>query len=312
MGGNMSDVVVSIICVVYNHEKYIAEAIDSFLMQKTDFRYEILLHDDASTDDTPNIIKRYESEYPDQVKAIYQKENQYSKGIHIFDFYLDIAKGKYIAICEGDDFWIDSDKLQKQADFMENNPDYSVCAHAAYKIDANTNRRIGKVRPSKKAREFTAEEVIIGGGGLFAMNSIFYARKFSVRPQFYYDCLIGDFPLLVHLAVSGRVYYIDAFMSAYRIGDANSWTSRMTKSSINKRTLHFEKIENMLIKVDELTNNKYNRVITKKIKKNRFDLLVTAGKIKEAKSDEYRENYLSLSMYEKFKLFLKQYLITKL
>ncbi|MDF1618115.1 glycosyltransferase family 2 protein [Petrocella sp. FN5] len=307
----MGNVLVSIICVAYNHEKYIAEALDSFLMQKTDFDYEILLHDDASTDDTASIIKEYEEKYPDRIKAIYQKENQYSKGIHVFDFYLDIAQGKYIAICEGDDFWIDPDKLQKQTDFMENHPDYSVCAHGAYKINANTSKKVGEVRPSQESRRFTTEEVIIGGGGLFAMNSIFYARKFAVRPDFYYECLIGDFPLLVHLAVSGKVYYIDAFMSAYRVGDANSWTEKMTKSSMDKITHHFDRVEHMLIKVDEHTNKIYTEAIHKKIKKNRFDLLILAGNIEEAKSDEYIEHFQSLSVLKRFKIYIKKYLLTK-
>lgn len=307
----MTDVMVSIVCVAYNQENYIAEAIESFLMQKTDFSYEILMHDDASKDETPNIIKKYEEEYPGRIKAVYQKENQYSKGVHVFDFYMDIALGKYIAICEGDDYWTDPYKLQKQVDFMEQNPDYSCCLHAAFEVDAKTKRIIGKVRPSDRSKEFATEEVILGGGGLFSTNSIFYARKFSNRPQFYYDCLIGDFPLMIHLAVSGKVYYMDEYMSAYRLGDKNSWTARMTKSSTKTRTDHIDRIETMLIKVDEYTNKKYHDAINMKIKKNRFDLLITNGDFEEAKSDMYIENYQSLDMYKRLKILIKQYLKLK-
>lgn len=102
-------VMVSINCITYNQEEYIAKAIDSFLMQKTDFKYEILIHDDASTDNTANIIREYQEKYPDIIKPIYQKENQYSQGIKRVDYKFNYsrANGKYIAICEGDDYWTD-------------------------------------------------------------------------------------------------------------------------------------------------------------------------------------------------------------
>jgi glycosyltransferase involved in cell wall biosynthesis len=126
----MNDIVVTIVCIAYNQEKYISETIESFLMQKTNFNYEILIQDDASKDKTPEIIKKYEMQYPDIIRPVYQKENQYSKGIQVLDFYQDIAKGKYIAVCEGDDYWTDPNKLQRQVDYMEKNQDCSACVHA--------------------------------------------------------------------------------------------------------------------------------------------------------------------------------------
>ena len=100
------DILVSISCITYNHEKYIRDALEGFLMQKTDFKYEILIHDDASTDNTAKIIREYEEKYPDLIKPIYQKENQWSKGNYRISstFNIPRAKGKYIAFCEGDDF----------------------------------------------------------------------------------------------------------------------------------------------------------------------------------------------------------------
>lgn len=88
-------------------------------MQKTNFKYEILIHDDASTDKTASIIKEYEGKYPDLIKAIYQEENQYSRGNNVNFILLERAKGKYLAFCEGDDYWIDENKLQKQVDFLK-------------------------------------------------------------------------------------------------------------------------------------------------------------------------------------------------
>jgi glycosyltransferase involved in cell wall biosynthesis len=119
----MSQLMVSICCAAYNHEEYIAAALDGFLMQKADFSYEILVHDDASTDNTAKIIKEYEQNYPDIIKPIYQTENQYSKKVKISSAYnFPRAKGKYIAWCEGDDYWTDPLKLQTQVDYMEAHP----------------------------------------------------------------------------------------------------------------------------------------------------------------------------------------------
>lgn len=120
---------VSISCITYNHEPYIAQTLDGFLMQKTSFPFEILIHDDASTDRTADIIREYEKKFPNLIKPIYQKENQYSKGFTSVSAAWNFprAQGKYIALCEGDDYWIDENKLQMQVDFLENNPEYGMC-----------------------------------------------------------------------------------------------------------------------------------------------------------------------------------------
>src|SRR5690554_4543980 len=120
-------VLLSICCITYNHENYISQAIEGFLAQKTSFNFEIIIHDDASTDATASIVKKYEQEHPNLIKAIYQTENQYSKGIKPWpNFVFPIARGKYIALCEGDDYWTDPFKLQKQVDFLEANTDVSL------------------------------------------------------------------------------------------------------------------------------------------------------------------------------------------
>ncbi len=121
---------VSICCTTYNHAPFIRQCLDGFVMQKTSFSFEVLIHDDASTDGTQDIIQEYAIRYPDIIKPIYQTENQYSKGVKICLTYIyPRVKGKYIAICEGDDYWTDPNKLQKQVDFLENHPDYVMCSH---------------------------------------------------------------------------------------------------------------------------------------------------------------------------------------
>jgi glycosyltransferase involved in cell wall biosynthesis len=123
---------VSICCLTFNHEAFVRQCLDGFLMQKTDFDIEILVHDDASTDNTQSILREYESKYPDKIFPLYETENKYSNGYKgrmdiVFNYAR--ARGKYIASCEGDDYWTDPQKLQKQVDFMESHPDYSVCFH---------------------------------------------------------------------------------------------------------------------------------------------------------------------------------------
>jgi glycosyltransferase involved in cell wall biosynthesis len=125
----MTTPLVSIMCLTYNHASFIRQCLDGFIMQKTSFPIEAVIHDDASTDGTADIIREYEKKYPDIIKPIYQKENQYSKGLDILTTVFRKLRGKYIAFCEGDDYWIDENKLQKQIDFLEANEDFSICFH---------------------------------------------------------------------------------------------------------------------------------------------------------------------------------------
>ena len=123
----MDEVKVSICCQTYNHEAYIEQCLDGFMMQQVDFDFEVLVHDDASTDNTAKIIRRCERKYPGIIKTVYQQINQFSQGVSITQAYqFPRVQGKYIAFCEGDDYWIDPCKLQKQVDFLDNNPEFGV------------------------------------------------------------------------------------------------------------------------------------------------------------------------------------------
>ena len=129
--------VVSVCCTTYNHEPYIAKAIDGFLMQETNFPFEILIRDDCSTDKTAEILKQYAGKYPQIIRPVFEKENTFSKGVKPMPQLYKIAQGKYIAICEGDDYWTDSLKLQMQVDFLEENDEYVVTYASVEAFDEN-------------------------------------------------------------------------------------------------------------------------------------------------------------------------------
>lgn len=290
------EMMVSITCEAYNHEKYIADALESFLMQKTDFSFEILIHDDASTDRTAEIIKEYERKYPDIIKPIYQVENQYSKGVSVELINSSRASGKYTAMCEGDDYWTDPLKLQKQVDYMEAHPECSMCVHGAYKVSSSRKKVVAKVRPSAESRIFTIEELIEGGGDFVATNSIMIAReKVGEMPAFYLNAVVGDYPLVIYAALKGNVYYIDEIMSAYRIGVNGSWTDREL-GTLSKKTQHVYDIAAMLDEINAYTHFQYDAVINRTKKKNHLCLLIEMGEKEEAKKPEYSELYKELGL----------------
>ncbi|EIM06127.1 family 2 glycosyl transferase [Planococcus antarcticus DSM 14505] len=292
-------IMVSIECTSYNHEDFIAEALDSMLMQRTNFTYEILIHDDASTDRTAKIIKSYEQKYPDIIKPIYQTENQYSKGVLVEEFNLERAKGKYLAVCEGDDYWTDPDKLQKQVDYMETHPQCSMCVHAAERVSAVTKKPVSVMRPSHKNKIFSVEEVIEGGGDLFATNSILYSReKISEMPDFYLNATVGDYPLVIWGALNGTLCYIDQNMSAYRVDVKGSWTS-VQVSDVAKKQKHLQEVAEMLDEINAFTNYKYNCVISRTKNRDRFYILLKQMKIKETMKRGYRQFYMKPEFFKR-------------
>ncbi|MFF5993402.1 glycosyltransferase [Lysinibacillus sp. KU-BSD001] len=303
----METVLVSIHCATFNHEKYIAEAIKGFLMQKTNFKFEILIHDDASTDRTADIIREYEKQHPDIIKPIYQTVNQYSAGQSISRINLERAQGKYIAICEGDDYWTDPYKLQKQADYMESHPECSLCVHGGYVVNASDKTFISKIRANKGNKVFHTEEVIEGGGALFVTNSMFYPLEYANnRPDFFKIAPVGDYPLTINLSLLGTVYYMDEFMSAYRTGVSHSWTDR-NASSISKKVEHYSKIAAMLDEVNKYTVGQFEKAIERRKYYDQLLLLVEQRKYKEARSGENKEFYVALNYKRRMVIFFDQY-----
>jgi len=211
---------VSICCITYNHVNYIRDCIEGFLKQKTLFPVEIIIHDDASTDGTDRIIREYADKYPEFIITIIQKENQFSKGIKpIFEYVYPRAQGKYIANCEGDDYWTDSYKLQKQVDFLEKNPDYSMICTKYRKysqkkqkyLRSNFNRR-------KYKKEIKFEDYILDMSSIATATVVFdksILKNFEKGGMTTF--VVGDTPLWLYIAATSKIAVLPEVTSTYRI-----------------------------------------------------------------------------------------------
>lgn len=252
---------VSIICNAYNHEAYIADALEGFVMQKTTFPFEVLVHDDASTDNTAQIIREYEKKYPQFIKPIYQTENQYSKEEGLVSrIQFGRARGDYFAVCEGDDYWTDPLKLQKQFDAMERNPQVDMCAHQASMYDCRVGKVMREVTPVHESRILTADEVIRGGGGYFATNSLFFRKSLQENIPFFRQFMNFDYTIQIHGALRGGVLFLNDNMSVYRLMTNGSWSQR-TSADPKKGAAHWQEIITMLSILDKDTVGKYSESI---------------------------------------------------
>lgn len=305
MDGLNQKMMVSVVCMTYNHEAYIGNALEGFVSQKTNFAYEVIVHDDASTDKTADIIREYEKKYPELIKPIYQTENQYFKVNAMQVYVRPLVHGKYIALCEGDDYWTDPLKLQKQVDAMEQHPEVDICAHTANMIDAKSQKCVGKIAPSKQDVIFDLGTVIEGGGAFVATNSLLYRRELMDNPpQFREECPL-DYALQIQGAMRGGMLFLKDNMSVYRVAVPGSWTNRVSNS--NYYVTQAEMIKQMLDMVNECTKSKYEFSIQKQKRILDFASLEVKGEYTKLKEFPYKDLYDKKPLKWKVKLVIKRY-----
>lgn len=250
-----TEIKVSVCCNTYNHEKYIERALQGFVNQVTDFRFEVIVHDDASTDHTKSIIQKYADLYPDLLVPIYETENQYSKGKGIVArIVASRVRGKYVAYCEGDDFWIDDHKLQKQYEALENHPDCSICVHRVHSvwedgtpIDKSDVRFKGPkngygLQPGVIEKEQIAAALWLKGGYPFHTSS-YFMRKSVIEDQIngkaeFTKFMNGDMAKLRFSLLQGKFFFIGDVMSYRRRGVPGSWNTRWQASDVQLRLRH--------------------------------------------------------------------------
>lgn len=213
-------VLVSISCITYNHAAYIRQCLDGFLLQKTNFKFEILIHDDCSTDGTMEIIKEYENKYPDIIKPMYEKENQYQNGKPSGStvWNLPRAKGKYWAMCEGDDFWTDEYKLQKEVDFLEQNNDYGMIYTRARKYFDDA-RKYSKNIFGTDYKNF--KSLLLTGNciptlSICARTNLLWKYLVDVVPN-EKNWLMGDYPMWLWMSKNSKIMFLPDITCVYRV-----------------------------------------------------------------------------------------------
>ncbi|MBI6528373.1 glycosyltransferase [Proteus vulgaris] len=231
---------ISIICCTYNQELYISDAINSFLAQKTKYKFEIIIHDDCSTDGTNNILNSFKEKYPNILKIIKPEENLYSKyGVNAPGLNaISQSLGKYIALCEGDDFWIDEYKIQKQFITLEKNDDINICFTSTKKLFIN-DKLLEYANYGNKERKFDLSDVIIKGGSFIPTASILVRKKaLEELPNWFIDAPVGDYFLQMYCSKSNGAIYLPHTSCVYRVNSAGSWSSSRKKITA-KNILNF-------------------------------------------------------------------------
>lgn len=211
----------SIIVLAYNQEKYIVHTLEGLLMQRTSFPYEIIVHDDASSDSTSDIIRSYALNYPSIIKPILQKENKYSVyGISFqFDYVFSEARGRYIAMCAGDDYWIDPLKLQKQVDFLEKNHDYGLIHTKAVIYKEETKRFEGVHGYEVSDFEGLLTENTIATLTVCLRNSLLKQYLKEINPQTKFEWTAEDFPIWLWFINHSKIKFIKDITCFYRKHD---------------------------------------------------------------------------------------------
>jgi len=220
-----SSIVVSICVVTFNHVSFIKKCLDDILMQQTNFDFEILLGEDASTDGTREICIEYAQKYPNKIRLfLHHRENNISingspTGRFNFLYNLYSAKGKYIALCEGDDYWTDPYKLQKQVDFLEATPEYAACFHYTQQNFINNPDKLGRIFGKHENQlDYTAEDTIATLSPWHTSSFVFKTTAF-VKPDWLYKVVSGDMALFSIVAKSGNIKCTPEIMSVYQKHD---------------------------------------------------------------------------------------------
>lgn len=300
-----NNIKVSIYCLAYNHSQFIEQTIKGFLSQETNFRFEVIINDDASPDNTAEIIKKYEKEYPDTVKGIYQKENQYSKGISIIQTYImPQIRGEYVAICEGDDYWCDPHKLQEQVDALESHKDCHFCVHKTKEIYVS-GEETGVSFPDFgiESGVVTSEEFLSRCSKSYSFHTSSYMFRTSQwrnymtdPPKFKTVCDVGDEPYILYFGQLANVYYIDKVMSAYRRGVSTGWTGKNAASTDVKKIIkHPSAMIETYRAFDEFTGGKYHSLFVPKIASMKLKVAVCTKSCKQLLGKEEKEYFNALS-----------------
>lgn len=251
---------VVILSLVYNHGLYVRDTLEGFVNQKTTFPFIAIVHDDASTDNSANIIREFEKKYPHIIKPIYESENQYSKKDgslgRIMRKARDESGAKYVAMCEGDDYWTDPYKLQKQVDFLESHPEYSMCVTNYDVLRGDTGETISWV--AKEERDLLMEDLIMEAWRYCCTASMVFRADLWIKiPKETNGLYVGDYPLCIYMRSVGNIRLLGKDnCCVYRYMSSGSWTERAASQNSNLKIIkeNASKELYMLSVLDRMTN----------------------------------------------------------
>ncbi|MDW7657237.1 MAG: glycosyltransferase [Bacillota bacterium] len=303
----MSDPLVSICCITYNHEAYIGDAIAGFIGQRLRFACEILIGEDCSTDGTRAVIKSWQDRYPGRIQLVTGDHNIGGRANAMR--LRQLARGRYIATCEGDDYWTDPDKLQRQVDALEDNPGCSACFHAVAVVRPG-GRPTGRIlRPPGMNPEkiYKADEIITLMGGVFHMSSALMRRDYLLDlPDFYRTCKVGDLPLTLVLADRGNFLFLDQVWSHYRVGVPGSAIRRFFGGAAPDPS---EALRRSLLEAyeafDQYSHQRYAAAVAAAMDQVRFQILLGKPDLKVLRREPFRTWFRALSRTERLKTRLR-------
>lgn len=279
---NDGDMVVSIWCLVYNHSNYIRDALEGILAQKTEYLYEIVIVDDASTDGTTDIIREYAQKHPELFHVFLLKNNIYKNPSRIAvlnNLKGKYLTGKYVAFCEGDDFWTDMHKLQMQVSYMEEHPDCMLTMHDAEKLDFSAGTKARMIGVDEDC-DIPTEELILQKRGIWPTASMIVRKECAILEGFFSECGVGDWPLQLHAATKGKIHYFGRCMSVYRFLQEGSWSSGMQKLNENL-LVHSAKMVTFLQKYDRYTKGCFCSQIIERRQRFYAHLIYSYGEMRD-------------------------------
>ncbi len=297
---------VSVFCITYNHGKYLEDALKGFISQVTDFDYEIIIHDDCSTDNTREIIQKYADMYPDIIVPILQQENIHQKGISCtLEYMLPLAKGKYIAQCEGDDYWNSEHKLQRQFDYMEKHERCSLVVHKSLNYYMDTQR----FTPFSAYRVVGDSDIpvedVIRDHLIFHTSSMFFRKSFFENNlEFLKSHPLFDYTMKFMLATEGEVHIIDEVMSVYRRGVEGAWSVNVVGDN-TKLIAHIKTGIAIMEDINAYREYRYNDMFQNALLGRKFWLEEELGNFGALKKKPYDELYKKLPLVSKLRLFLR-------
>ena len=283
---------VSVVCTAYNHEPYIRQTLESFVSQQTDFAFEVLVNDDASTDGTADIIREYAEKYPGIIRPFLQEKNLYSQGINMYDTVLyPEVRGEYIAVCEGDDCWTDPQKLRLQAAFLDAHPEYTACVHNSTGQIIGSGEEPKPLFPQTGDRDMPFEQVLQGMSFAFHTSSILARREWILNPPDFRNLAFTygftDYAVGLWLTMNGKVRFLDRCMSLYRIGsNPGAWSSGVKRKYA--KLIRFVTGEAEMLKLVKTQVEPPRREAVERVLREReFELLYLRGKTEELVKPPY-------------------------